>query len=44
MFHKKLKEYTEKQAEIDEEIERYTQADEKFYITANNVLNLAQKA
>jgi len=44
MFDKKLKEYKEKQEEINEEIERYTQADEKFYLTANTVLKLAQKA
>ena len=44
MFNKKLKEYKEKQAEIEEEMQRYTQADENFYITANTVLNLAQRA
>jgi uncharacterized protein (UPF0371 family) len=44
MFNKKLKEYKEKQAEIRKEMERYDQADEKFYITANTVLNLAQRA
>ncbi len=44
MFNKKLKEYKEKQEEINEKIERYTQADEKFYLTANTVLKLAQKA
>ena len=44
MFNKKLKEYKEKQEELNEEIQRYTQADEKFYITANTVLRLAQKA
>ncbi len=43
MFNKKLKEYKEKQAEIKEEIARYNQA-EKFYLTANMVLKLAQKA
>ena len=44
MFNNKLKEYKEKQAEIREEMGRYDQADEKFYLTANMVLNLAQKA
>ena len=44
MFNEKLKEYKEKQAEIREEMGRYDQADEKFYLTANMVLNLAQKA
>ena len=44
MFNKKLKEYKEKQAEIREEMGRYDEADEKFYLTANIVLNLAKKA
>jgi len=44
MFNKKLKEYKEKQAEINEEIERHTQVNEGFYITTNTVLRLAQKA
>ena len=44
MFNKKLKEYKEKQEEIREEMARYDQADEKFYLTANTVLKLAQKA
>lgn len=44
MFNKKLKEYKEKQADLEEKMARYTQADEKFYLTANTVLNLAQKA
>ncbi|HPC30381.1 MAG TPA: recombinase family protein, partial [Candidatus Pacearchaeota archaeon] len=44
MFNKKLKEYKEKQAELNEEMQRYTDADENYYITANIVLNLAKKA
>ena len=44
MFSNKLKEYKEKQAEINEEIQKYTDADENYYITANTVLNLAQRA
>jgi site-specific DNA recombinase len=44
MFNNKLKEYKEKQEEIRDEMARYDQADEKFYITANTVLRLAQKA
>jgi len=44
MFNKKLKEYKEKQTEIREEMEKYDQADEKFYLTANTVLSLAQIA
>jgi len=43
MFNKKLKNYKEKQAEISEEMIRYDQANENFYITANAVLKLAQK-
>ena len=44
MYNKKLKEYTERQVELEEEMARYTQADENYYITANTVLNLAKKA
>jgi hypothetical protein len=44
MFNYKLKEYKEKQAEIDIEMKQFTQADENYYITASTVLNLAQKA
>ncbi len=44
MFDKKLKEYKEKQAGLEEEMTRYTQADENFYLTANMVLNLAKRA
>jgi hypothetical protein len=44
MLNKKLKEYKEKQAELNEEIQRYTDTDENYYITANTVLSLAQKA
>jgi site-specific DNA recombinase len=44
MFDRKLKEYKETQGEIEAKMQRYTQADEKFYITANNLLTLAQRA
>ena len=44
MFNKKLKEYKEKQAELETEMVRYTDADENFYLTANMVLNLAKRA
>ncbi|MGB4254058.1 MAG: hypothetical protein WBJ22_03050 [Minisyncoccales bacterium] len=44
MFNKKLKEYKEKQAELETKMQSYTDADEKFYLTANMVLKLAQKA
>jgi len=44
IFNKKLKEYKEKQAELEAKMEQYTDADENFYLTANVVLNLAKKA
>lgn len=43
MFNKKLKEYKEKQAEIETKMNQYTDADENFYLTANMVLNLAKR-
>jgi hypothetical protein len=39
MFNKKLKEYKKTRRN-----KKYTNADENYYITANTVLNLAQKA
>lgn len=44
MFNNKLKELKEKQAETRTEMAIYEQADENYYITASNVLNLAQRA
>ena len=44
MFNKKLKEYKEKQVELEVKMEQYTDADENFYLTANMMLNLAKKA
>jgi len=44
MFNSKLKEYKERQAELEAEMARYTDADESFYLTANMVLNLAKRA
>jgi len=44
MFNKKLKEYKEKQADLEAKMEQYTDADENFYLTANMVLNLAKNA
>ncbi len=44
MFNNKLKEYKEKQAELEARMQNYTNADENFYLTANIVLNLAKKA
>jgi len=44
MFNYKLKELKERQAEITDKIQQYTQADENYYITASTILNLAQRA
>lgn len=44
MFDKKLKEYKEKQSEINSELQKHNVADENYYITVNTVLNLAQQA
>jgi hypothetical protein len=44
MFDKKLKEYKEKQSEINSELQKHNVADENYYITVNTVLNLAQRA
>ena len=44
MFHKKLEEYKGKQEEINREMQRHSEADESYYITADRVLNLAKRA
>ena len=44
MFAYKLKELKEEQAEVRTKLAEYDKADEKFYITANTVLNLARYA
>ena len=43
-YNKKFKQYTEKQNETIDEMSKHDVADKEFYITANTVLNLAQKA
>ena len=43
-YDKKLKELKEKQQDILLQIEDHTNADENFYLTANKVLSLAQRA
>jgi DNA invertase Pin-like site-specific DNA recombinase len=43
-FSSKLKDLKEEQAEIREKIKQYDNADEKFYITANTILNLSRMA
>lgn len=44
MFDKKVRGWKDRQAEILVEMQRYTDADENFYLTASLVLNLAKKA
>ena len=44
MFNKKLNEFKDKQTEIADKTQEYTNADENFYLTANAVLNLAKRA
>lgn len=44
MYDKKLKEWKEKQYEINLRLEEYTRADESYHITAGTVLNLAKRA
>ena len=43
MFNKKLKEYKEKQVELETKMEQNRGADKSFYLTANTALNLAKK-
>jgi site-specific DNA recombinase len=44
LYNQKFKEYTEKQDKVMNEMNRHNIADKEFYITANTVLNLAQRA
>ncbi|KKR98201.1 MAG: hypothetical protein UU49_C0019G0001, partial [Candidatus Magasanikbacteria bacterium GW2011_GWC2_41_17] len=44
MFDKKLKEYKERQSEINDQLQRHTDADGNFYLVANQVMSLAQRA
>jgi len=44
IFYEKLEEYKKQQREIDGKMRQYTNADEKFYITAGMVLDLARRA
>ena len=43
-YNKKLKEYSEKQSKILQEINKHNEADKDHYFTINTVLNLAQRA
>lgn len=44
MYDKKLKEFKEQQADIIFKIKQFDNASESFYITANTILSLAQRA
>jgi len=44
MFNQKLKEYKERQQEINDKLQTLDVADEDYYITVNTVLSLAQRA
>lgn len=44
MFDKKLREYKERQSELNDQLQRHTDADENFYLIANQVMSLAQRA
>lgn len=44
MYDQKLKEYKEKQNDLLFKMKQYDNADNSFYITANQVLSLAQRA
>lgn len=44
MYDSLLKDYKEKQADILDQLQNHSAADEQFYITANMTLNLAKRA
>ncbi len=44
MFNKKLKEYKERQSELEAQMAQYTTADEKFYLNANMLLHILKQA
>ena len=44
LFQKKFSKYKERERAIVQEMERHINADESFHMTANMVLNLAQRA
>lgn len=44
MYDKKLREYKERQSDILVDLRIHSDADEEFYLTANTVLNVAQRA
>ena len=44
MYDSLLKDYKEKQAEILDQMQDHSDADEQFYLTANMTLNIAKRA
>ncbi|MEK7504804.1 MAG: hypothetical protein AAB589_00750 [Patescibacteria group bacterium] len=44
MYDNFLREYKEKQAEILDQMQDHSDADEQFYLTANMTLNIAKRA
>ena len=44
MYDKKLQEFRAKQVEIKNKMDRLQKADEEYYLTANYILNLANRA
>jgi len=44
MFNIKLKEYKEKQSDLEAQMALYTEADESFYLNANILLHAVKKA
>ena len=44
MYDSFLKDYKEKQAEILDQMQDHSDADEQFYLTANMTLNIAKRA
>ena len=44
MYDSFLREYKEKQAELLEQMQDHSDADEQFYLTANMTLNIAKRA
>ena len=44
MFNSKLKEYKEKQSDLEAQMALYTEADESFYLNANILLQATKKA
>ena len=44
IYDKKLKEYKEKQYELNQKLQEHTKADESYHITASTVFSLANRA